>query len=518
MSLQAMLKTAREVEARFNKTQDQHIWFHDDGSIEVKATPHNLIYKPNSTGALFHSDNSFVKLVMGPYGSGKSTLCCFNIVERTCSMPYWFRGRRRARFGIVRNTSGELYSTTLQTWLTWFGELGDISKRQKPLLTYEHMFSDGRGIVELELIFIALDRPDDVRKIRSLELTGVYINESSETPQNVLSHMKGRVNGRYPSKGFCSEPYWSGIIADTNPPDEDHWIYKDFETKNLPDYKIFHQPPGLLKDKDDNWIRNPNADNANNLSDDYYLKLAQGQSAEFIKVFCLGQYGTVGLGQIVYPEYNDDLHSSENIKYDPLLPLYLGLDFGLTPACIVTQLSPRGQLRAIKEYTSERMGLRSFINAVVLPGIAQEFPGAKIERVPCDPSGMASDQIMEELSCIGEAISLGLPAEPARTNEIDARLGSVRFFLTNLVDGQPAFLLSRKGCPRLRKGFIKDYYYKRMAISGEERYRDKPEKNSASHIHDCLQYIALEFAATAVAEAATPKTTLNLFNPSFNWN
>lgn len=517
MSLQAMLKSAREVEAQFNRTQQQHIYFHDDGSIEVKATPHNLIYKPNDTGAAFHADNTFIKLVMGAYGSGKSTLCCFDIVKRACNMPYWFRGRRRARFGVVRNTSGELYSTTLQTWLTWFGELGDINKRQKPLLTYEHMFSDGRGIVELELLFIALDRPDDVRKIRSLELTGVYINEASEAPQNVLSHMKGRVNGRYPSKSFCNSPYWSGIIADTNPPDEDHWIHTDFETKNLPDYKVFHQPPGLLKDADDNWIPNPNADNAENLAPDYYLKLAQGQSKEFVKVFCLGQYGTVGLGQIVYPEYNDDLHSAEDIKYDPALPIYLGLDFGLTPACIVVQLSARGQFRAIKEYTSERMGLRSFLKNVVLPSIAQDFPKATIPKAPSDPSGMASDTIIDELSCIGEAVSLGLPAEAARTNEIEARLASVRFFLTILVDGMPGFLLSRKGCPRLRKGFIKDYYYKRMAVSGEERYRDVPEKNSASHIHDCLQYVALDFAADAVAEAATPKTQVNVYNPGFHW-
>lgn len=518
MSLQAMLKAAREIESRHNKTQNQHIYFHENGVVEVKATPHNLIYQPNPTGLSFHNDDTFVKLEMGPYGSGKSTACCFEIVKRACAMPRWFRNRRRARFGIVRNTSGELYSTTLQTWLTWFGELGDINKRQKPLLTYEHTFSDGHGIIELELIFIALDRPDDVRKIRSLELTGVYINEMSETPENVLSHMKGRVNGRYPSKKFCSEPYWSGIIADTNPPDEDHWIHRDFEDKNLPDYKIFHQPPGLIKDMDGNWIRNPNADNSENLSPDYYIKLAQGQSEEFVKVFCLGKYGTVGLGQMVYPEYNDDLHSVETIKYEPTLPLYLGLDFGLTPACIVVQLSPRGQLRCIKEYVSDRMGLRSFLNSVVLPGIAQDFSNATIESALCDPSGIAADQIIDELSCIGEVMSVGLPAVPARTNDIDTRLGAVRFFLTSLVDGQPTFLISRKGCPRLRKGFIKDYYYKRLAISGEERYRDKPEKNSSSHIHDCVQYVALDFAAIAVAEATAPKTQVNMYNPVFNWS
>ena len=136
-----------------------------------------------------------------------------------CSMPYWSNGRRRARGLVIRNTSGELAtSTTLQTWLQWMGDLGDVTKRRKPLLTYEHAFNDGNGIVELELIFLALDRPDDVRKLKSMEATFAYLNELSELPQNVLSHIKGRVNGRYPSKSFCAEPYWSGILADTNTP------------------------------------------------------------------------------------------------------------------------------------------------------------------------------------------------------------------------------------------------------------------------------------------------------------
>lgn len=196
----------------------------------------NKIYSPNATGELFHADNTFVKLIMGPYGSGKSTICIHEIVRRVRAMPSWFNGRRRAKCIIIRNTSGELQSTTLQTWLTWFGELGDIRKRQKPLLTYEHTFNDGDGVIELELVFIALDRDEDIRKLKSIEATFAYINEISEVPQSVLHHLIGRVNHRYPSKAFCNEPYWSGIIADTNPPDEDHWIYKDFEenpTANL---------------------------------------------------------------------------------------------------------------------------------------------------------------------------------------------------------------------------------------------------------------------------------------------
>lgn len=501
---------------KHNLVQYQHIKFNDNETI-INDTVKNKIYIPSATGKAFHSDDTFIKLVIGPYGSGKSTMCIQDIVKRACEMPIWSNGRRKSKWAIVRNTSGELSSTTLATWLQWFGDLGDITKRQKPLMTYEHIFNDGNGIVELDLIFIALDREDDLRKIKSMEVTGAYINELSEVPQGALSHFKGRVNHRYPSRAFCDQPYWSGIIADTNPPSDDHWIHKDFEEKRLDSYKIFHQPHGLLKGESNEWLRNPNADNAINLSDDYYLKLAEGQTEDFVKVFCLGEYGLVGFGKKVYPEYNDDLHSVEDIEAIQGDPLHLGWDFGLTPACVVTQISPRGQFRILKEYTADGMGIRTFAESIVLPSLAKDFPYCKIGESEADPSGIQRSQIMEELSCIGDLNALGITTRGANTNDLAPRIGSVCYFLNTMIDGKPAFMLSRKGCPTLRRGFTKDYCYNRIAVSGEERYRDKPDKNMSSHPHDGLQYIAMKFAADRIIEAKQPREKVDMFNPTFRW-
>jgi hypothetical protein len=79
-------------------------------------------------------------------------------------------------------------------------------------------------------------------------------------------------------------------------------------------------------------------------------------------------------------------------------------------------------------------------------------------------------------------------------------------------DGKPCFLLSRKGCPMLRRGFAKDYVYKRVAVSGEERYKDTPDKNMSSHPHDALQYIALEFASDRISKESDKNST-NMYNP-----
>ncbi len=520
-------KRVRDLEQSRHIKTIQHVIFNEDHT-QIYATndfgvQQNRIYYPSTTGREFEKDDSFVQLVMGPYGSGKTTMCLHKMVRKACEMPVWSNGRRKSRWIIIRNTSPELQSTTLQSWLSWFGEMGDIYKRQKPILNYIHTFNDGRGVVEMELLFIALDREEDIRKLKSLEATGAYINELSEVPQAVLSHLKGRLNHRYPSRSFCDQYYWSGVLSDTNPPDEDHWIYRDFDLKPVEGYKIFKQPPGLVK-VDGIWEDNKEADNAINLAHphkdnenilvyDYYTKLSTGQSEEFIKVYCLGQYGIVGLGKKVYPEYNDDLHSKDVLEAIQGDPIDLSWDGGLTPACVVTQLTDRGQLLILKEYTAENMGIRTFAESVVLPSLKKDFPyNPKIGSSVMDPSGIKRDEIMAEFSAIGELNSLGITTIGASTNDIDPRISSVRYFLNRMVDGKPCLLLSRQNAPIIRRGFAKDYVYKRVAVAGDERYKDKPDKNMSSHPHDALQYRCLEYAADSLSEKQKANS-INMYNP-----
>lgn len=519
-SLASMKKeVAKMVEAR-NMQQKQHIWHYEDGSADVYTEEKILPYIPSNTGLAFgrilESRDVFVGGIMGPYGSGKSTMCMHLVVKHACSMPVWSNGRRRARWAFIRNTSGELYSTTLKTWLAWFGELGDIRSHQKPILTYEHTFSDGKGLVELEILFMALDRPQDIRKLKSIELTGVYLNEMCELPQDVLSHCKGRINGRYPSLAFCKDPYWSGVIFDTNPPDEDHWIKRYFVDEPVERYKLFTQPPGLLINEDGKYIPNPDADNFVNFKEkDYYVTMATGQREGFIKVFCQGYFGLVEDGKRVYDEYNDDFHSANEVAYLADLPIHLGWDFGLTPACVVFQVTARGQLRIIREYVSDRIGIRNFAKLVVIPSLKMNYPGFKLGFSDGDPAGLSADTIVEELSCIGELNNLGIITEAASTNDPAIRHSAVRFFLSSVIDGTPALLVDRVNAPVLRKGFVSGYVFRRLRInSSEERYSDHPDKNSFSHPHDALQYGALRFASIQL-DSAKPQLSRDMRNLTF---
>jgi hypothetical protein len=57
----------------------------------------------------------------------------------------------------------------------------------------------------------------------------------------------------------------------------------------------------------------------------------------------------------------------------------------------------------------------------------------------------------------------------------------------------------------VRKGFNGGYRYRKLQVSGGERYSDEPEKNKYSHPHDALQYLLLgagEYTTMGVKDVA----------------
>ena len=242
--------------------------------------------------------------------------------------------------------------------------------------------------------------------------------------------------------------------------------------------------------------------------------MAEGQKQGFINVYCLGKYGLVESGKRVYPEYNDDIHSVDNLSAIQGMPIHLGWDFGLTPACIVFQITPRGKMIWLKEYVAEDMGIRTFAKNIVIPSLGVDFPYCKVGESIGDPAGLAGDAIMEELSCIGELTALGIRTEAASTQDNDVRKGSLRFFMNTMVDGTPAFCLDRKNCPISRKGFMSGYHYKRVNIANEDRFHEKPNKNKYSHPIEAGEYGATKFASSAIMQDKQPVNRVDMYNPA----
>ena len=424
----------------------------------------------------FMESEAFVRGLMGPIGSGKSVSCVMEILKRAACQKRSPDGKRRSRFAIIRNTYPELKSTTIKTWSQWcpldYGRVNFDS----PIT---HRIENDE--LDLEVIFLALDRPEDIRKLLSLELTGAWVNEAREIKFDVIKTLLGRV-ARFPpvNQGGCS---WSGIIMDTNPPDNEHWWYRCAEVENPEDWEFFRQPSGL----------SDTAENRKNLHPKYYERLMHGTDPDWQKVYVHGEYGFLMEGKAVYPMFRDSTHVSEEVlEPDPNYALMIGADFGMTPAAVIGQRFADGSWYILDEFVAEDMGIRKF--AENLTGYIQSnYPNYDVSVACGDPSGDYRSPNSDD-TCL-DLMNAYTPWKwyAAQTNELAMRLEVVKNTLNRLVNGRPAFLMSNK-CVTLRKGFNGKYQYKLIKgadAGSSQRVHEKPDKNEYSHPHDALQYLML---------------------------
>lgn len=407
--------------------------------------------------------------------SGKSSASCVEIVRRGLAQAPGRDGVRRTRFLVVRNTNRELEDTTIRTFHQWFppGHFGTWRA------------SDNTYVIEsfpgtrIEVWFRALDRPDHVKNLLSLEVTGAYVNEAREIPWSIIEALQGRV-GQYPSKaeGGCT---WAGLWMDTNPPDTDSKWYKFFEeTEHDPKHvEVFRQPSGLSEQAE-----NIQFLNGGRL---YYERLAIGKSPQWVSVYIHGEYGFVSGDRPVYPEYSDELHCKE-VEPVARVPIHRGFDWGLSPACIFSQVLPDGRWLVFDEMIAEDMGVQRFADDVKQHSNAcftsSKYPPKFIDTG--DPAGYQRAQT-DEKTVFQIMHAKGIPVE-AGIQTMAIRLESVRKPLNSLIAGKPQFILHPR-CTMLRKGFLGGYRFRRLKTA-EDRYTDVPDKNEFSHPHDGLQYTA----------------------------
>lgn len=433
----------------------------------------NINYAPpGPISQAFMDSEAFVRGIMGPFGSGKSTLCIFNMLKHATLQPPGEGGIRRSRWAAIRNNYPELRTTTITTWHQWIPPTMGRWVGEGPPRHFLTWKLPDKTTVEFELWFLALDRPDDISKLLSMELTGSWINEAREVPKAVLDGLTGRV-GRFPS-AMQGGRGWSGIIMDTNPPDEDHWWYKLAEEDKPDGFQFFRQPGGL----------SPNAENRENLPEGYYERQIAGKSQDWIRVYVDAQYGFVRTGKPVWADYNDQFHCREFDLYADR-PIYVGIDFGLTPAAALLQISPKGQVRIFDEIVATGMGMSSFA-PLLKQRLAGEWKNYRVGAIHGDPAGIGKAQ-SDETTCFDILRAHGISALPAQSNDPTLRIDSVGDALRRIVDGEPALLLHPR-CRMLRKAMAGKYAYKRVNVSGEERFKEEPDKNDYSHISDGLQY------------------------------
>ena len=394
-------------------------------------------YSPEPTIEDFHQSNAIVKGIRGPEGSAKTVGCFFDMFKYACQQePY--KGKRSTHWTVVRNNYPALLTTSLRTFEQWFGGLCiKAPTKQPPVEATVRLDLPDKTTVEMMVLFLSLDVPDDVKKLKSLETTGGFLNEASEMGRWILTRLLGRC-GRWPPKRWNVPPVWSGVLMDTNSCEDDHWWYKATEEDKPDGWKFFDQPAALIKFQTDKistayekakqytadnqhlpedflrivedmfgnlYVGNPKAENVKwqPLGINYWLNTISGRPMKEINTLVMNEYGPTGDDVPVYPEYQDNVHCAGEI-INPMqgIGITLGFDFGLMPACTFSQISPRGQKIFFDEMQVEKhgaMGIRQLSREYIVPYLLDNFLPWLIKGLICgfgDPAGTQRAQTDEK--------------------------------------------------------------------------------------------------------------------------
>jgi hypothetical protein len=427
------------------------------------------------------------QIIVGPLGSGKTTTVIQKMLKLCLTQPVDRNGHRRSRWCAIRNTYPDLETTTIPDFREVFtDDIGEFKHSNPPQFNADIPLPDGTRAI-FQVWFIAMDQPDDVKKLRGFQLTGGWANEAKELPKSAIDMLDGRL-GRYPKRQDLPKGYWHGIIGDTNAPDDDHWI-AEASRNPPPGWEVFIQPGGLIK-INGKWEPNPLAENLANLPENYYVNVRANKNADWIAVNLGNEFGTVRDGKPVHPDFSRQLHVSRvPLTPWPHLPIICGIDFGRTPAAAIFQIginneSNAKQVQVLDELVTEDMGARRF-GKLLKDHLNNKYAGFKF-HFHGDPAGEELTQADEQSPYDMLALS-GIDCLPAWTNDPVIRQNALDMFLTEVIKGVPSIIFDPE-CKTLTRGLEKGYHFRRLQVSGQERYHDRPSKNKFSHVVEGLHY------------------------------
>lgn len=445
-------------------------------------------YTAPPTIAGFMRSQAFVRAVLGPVGSGKSTGMMIELMRRMVEQAPGPDGIRRTRFVLVRQTLKQIKDTALKEFFTWVAPLAEFKVSES---TLHFKFND----VVSEINLIPLDDENDQRRLLSMQITGAWINEFPEIDPAIIPALAGRC-GRFPSSAQGGAT-WSGIVMDGNFPTEGSEWHRLLEIERPPDWDLWKQPGGLSSAAENlNWLTQTPETLKLPIDDPvriaqgrrYYERLVGQHNADWVRRYVHAEYGNDPSGTAVFREsFKPSFHIADTL--DPVQghPLIVGQDFGRNPASVICQLDHRGRLLVLEEVDAVDIGLELHLERALKPTLFRERYFGRAVALAGDPAGMQRSTTYEETS-FDVLKRAGLMAFPAPSNNLDTRLRAVESFLLRQSDGGPAFIIDRSRCPKLTRALAGGYRFAKLKTGMS---KPTPDKNEYSHLADALQYACL---------------------------
>jgi hypothetical protein len=434
------------------------------------------------------------------HNSGKSVYSIVAKIVRLCATQTKGQdGKRRSRWAIIRNTNQQLTDTTLKTWREWVHE-GPMGTWHETHRTWYLRFND----VEAEIMFRALDKPGDLGKLLSMELTGAFINEAREVPFSLLGDIYDRTR-RYPNPRRTPSN-WYGLIGDTNGPVDGSPLQTLIESSSKPgsdvsltkyndEYtrietrasgilmpyapgedksftQIFWQPSGV----------SPVAENLDNLAAGYYHDMIRrpSTSPDGVDVSVHAKYAVSVSGTPVFKEsYDPSVHESK-VPLNPIAghPILAGMDFGRDPSLVFGQFDDAGKFRVLRELIRNNMTLQRFLP--ILKSFVLDNFGSETLAICGDPAGEQRSGLVDTTAynMLRDAGWNILLPPNGKGNRIGERLAAVEYFLCSRIPG----MLIDPSCTVVKRGFRGGYRY-------STDNAPTPVKDQYSHPMDATQYL-----------------------------
>ena len=399
---------------------------------------------------------------VGGVGSGKSLIGCIT----TLAQAVMYGGE----YLIARQFMPELRQTTYKTFL-------EICP---PELILEHKIADATLTIKSAagkpalILFRQLEDPD---KLRSLNLSGFYVDEANQISEEAFLLLQGRLRNH---KGLRK-----GILT-TNPKGHDY-IFNYFVKQDM-----FKEFPDMRKQF--YLIKAPSTENIH-LPEGYIQNMLATYSKERVQREVMGSFDSFE-GQ-VYSEFRRDAHVIKPFKIPDNWIRIVGIDHGYRnpSAWIWAAIDPDGVVFVYREFYESGWLVSEIVkgnNRENKRGVFQLMQGEKIDVAAIDPSvrnrsGVKGESILDEYM---EHVPNDFPLIMAN-NKKELGIDRVKRYLKlDTKIGKPMMYIF-DNCTNLIEEMVK-YRYEELSLSsvGKKAEKEEPRKID-DHALDALRYLIM---------------------------
>jgi phage terminase large subunit len=423
-------------------------------------------YKPLAHQQAFHRDKHTFKAIFGAYGSGKTTTAVNELIRHMLKVPNGRSAMLAPTMQMLRETS---YKELMDYLPHTFIEKEILSKgSEKVILKNGH-----------ELLLLPSDSAD---KIRSLNLTGFYLEEASNSKYDIYSELTARTRNNaailYDIEDGVKvkkHNYLLGIIC-SNP--DSGWIRTEILHKADKVYSTKFYP------RDENYnpfisVHLHSSFQNKYLDSDFQARIGRGKPEWWIQRYLYGSFDYAE--GLVYPNGTDNI--IDPFLIPPNWKRIFGVDFGLRDPTVMlaAAIDPvEGVVHLYDEHYESEKPVHH--HAKKMLAMMSKVPPGQIRGMPvADPKGQ--NRGVDFRSYFGHYQEYGIFFKPGN-NKLEPGIMKVFTYFTL------GKLKIHSNCVNIIRE-LREYKYRPSDLEQDANRGEKPIDGN-NHSMDALRYIIQE--------------------------